>query len=87
MTQLDWLKKWILLQDFKSNAEKARQELHLREYKNRQLKIRFSSPGTALKVRNLSSWVTNELLEKSFSVSYFVFYIYMCMYVYGKGYA
>ncbi|KAA0191839.1 hypothetical protein HAZT_HAZT005230, partial [Hyalella azteca] len=54
--------------DFKSNAEKARQELHLKEYKNRQLKIRFSSPGTALKVRNLSTWVTNELFEKSFSV-------------------
>ncbi|ROT61875.1 Hrp65 protein [Penaeus vannamei] len=54
--------------DYKSNAEKARQELHLKDYKGRQLKIRFSSPGTALKVRNLSTWVTNELLEKAFSV-------------------
>ncbi|XP_042232815.1 hrp65 protein-like isoform X2 [Homarus americanus] len=54
--------------DFKSNAEKARQELHLKDYKGRQLKIRFSSPGTALKIRNLSTWVTNELLEKAFSV-------------------
>lgn len=54
--------------DFKSNAEKARQELHLKDYKGRQLKIRFSSPGTALKIRNLSTWVTNELLERAFSV-------------------
>lgn len=54
--------------DFKSNAEKARQDLHLKEYKNRQLKIRFSSPGTTLKVRNISPWVTNELLHKSFEV-------------------
>jgi len=54
--------------DYKSNAEKARQELHLKEYKNRQLKIRFSSPGTSLKVRNISPWVTNELLHKSFEV-------------------
>ncbi|KAK3872549.1 hypothetical protein Pcinc_015163 [Petrolisthes cinctipes] len=54
--------------DYKSNAEKARQELHLKDYKGRQLKIRFSSPGTALKIRNLSTWVTNELLEKAFSV-------------------
>lgn len=56
-------------QDYKSNAEKARQELHMKDYKSRQLKIRFSSPGTALKIRNLSTWVTNELLEKAFSVS------------------
>ena len=41
----------------------------MKEYKGRQLKIRFSSPGTALKIRNLSTWVTNELLEKAFSVS------------------
>ncbi|KAK8380201.1 hypothetical protein O3P69_016676 [Scylla paramamosain] len=54
--------------DYKSNAEKARQELHMKDYKGRQLKIRFSSPGTALKIRNLSTWVTNELLEKAFSV-------------------
>lgn len=41
----------------------------MKDYKGRQLKIRFSSPGTALKIRNLSTWVTNELLEKAFSVS------------------
>ena len=59
---------YLIFQDYKSNAEKARQELHLKEYKNRQLKIRFSSPGTSLKVRNISPWVTNELLHKSFEV-------------------
>ncbi|CAL4207004.1 unnamed protein product, partial [Meganyctiphanes norvegica] len=54
--------------DYKVNAEKARLELNMKEYHGRQLKIRFSSPGTALKIRNLSSWVTNELLEISFGV-------------------
>ncbi|RXG67245.1 Hrp65 protein [Armadillidium vulgare] len=56
--------------DYKANAEKSKQELHLKEYKGRQLKIRFSNPGTALKIRNLSPWVTNELLEKAFGVNY-----------------
>lgn len=54
--------------DYKVNAEKARLELNMKEYHGRQLKIRFSSPGTALKVRNFSPWVTNELLELSFGV-------------------
>merc|ERR1712106_245442 len=54
--------------DYKVNAEKARSELNMKEYHGRQLKIRFSSPGTALRIRNLSSLVSNELLEISFAV-------------------
>lgn len=36
--------------------------------KGRSLKVRFAPPGAAIKVKNLTPWVTNELLEKAFSV-------------------
>jgi len=58
----------FLRMDYKVNAEKARSELHMKDYKGRQLRIRFSPPGSALKVRNLSPLVSNELLEISFGV-------------------
>ena len=54
--------------DYKVNAEKAKQELHLKNIKNCRIIVRFSSPGCALKIRNLSPWVTNELLEVAFGV-------------------
>lgn len=36
--------------------------------KGRVLRVRFATHGAALKVRNLSPWVSNELLEKAFSL-------------------
>jgi proline- and glutamine-rich splicing factor len=36
--------------------------------KNKSLKVRFAPVGAAIKVKNLTPWVTNELLEYAFSV-------------------
>lgn len=55
--------------DYKSNAVKAQVELNNKSINGRELRIRHSpTPGTALKVRNLSPHVTTELLEKVFEV-------------------
>ena len=34
----------------------------------KSLRVRFATHGAALKVKNLSPWVSNELLEASFSI-------------------
>ena len=36
--------------------------------KGRALKVRFAPHSAAVKVKNLTPWVSNELLEKAFSV-------------------
>lgn len=36
--------------------------------KGRPLKVRFAPNSTAVKVKNLTQYVTNELLEKAFSI-------------------
>lgn len=36
--------------------------------KGRALKVRFAPNSTAVKVKNLTPYVTNELLEKAFSI-------------------
>ena len=59
---------WPLLQDYHANAEKAKRELDGFNRKGRLLKVRFAPNTTALKVKNLTPWVSNELLEKAFSV-------------------
>lgn len=37
-------------------------------HKGRVLKVRFAPLGASIKVKNLTPWVSNELLELSFSV-------------------
>lgn len=36
--------------------------------KNRALKVRFAPNSSSIKVKNLTPWISNELLEKAFSV-------------------
>lgn len=54
--------------DFFSNAEKAKRELDGTSRKNRIVRVRFAPNATALKVKNLTQDVSNELLYKAFEV-------------------
>lgn len=54
--------------DYHINAEKAKRELDGIVRKGRTLKVRFAPNGATLKVKNLTTWVTNELLHIAFSV-------------------
>ncbi|KAJ9574133.1 hypothetical protein L9F63_008491 [Diploptera punctata] len=60
------LSDWI--SDYRANAEKAKRELDGQMRKGRALKVRFAPHSAAVKVKNLTPWVSNELLEKAFSV-------------------
>ncbi|CAG9764345.1 unnamed protein product [Ceutorhynchus assimilis] len=53
--------------DFLANAEKARRELDGILLKGKTLKIRFAPITASIKVKNLSNFVTNELLHFAFS--------------------
>lgn len=54
--------------DFRESAEKARRALDGTVRNGRTMKVRFSSMGCTLKVRRLSPFVSNELLELAFSI-------------------
>lgn len=54
--------------DYKHNADKAKAKLDGHVLKGRPLKIRFAPINASIKVKNLSSFVTNELLELAFGV-------------------
>lgn len=54
--------------DFHANAERAKRVLDGSTQKNRQIRIRFAPNATTIRVKNLTSFVTNELLHKSFEV-------------------
>lgn len=54
--------------DYRNNAEKAKRELDGTVRKGRTLKVRFAPNGATLKVKNLTPFVTNELLHVAFSV-------------------
>uniref|UniRef100_A0AAG5CR52 RRM domain-containing protein n=1 Tax=Anopheles atroparvus TaxID=41427 RepID=A0AAG5CR52_ANOAO len=54
--------------DFFSNAENAKRELDGTMRKNRVLRVRFAPNATAIRVKNLTPYVTNELLYKAFEV-------------------
>lgn len=53
--------------DYRLNAERAKVELDGQMRNNRVLRVRFATHGAALKVFNLSPFVSNELLEKAFA--------------------
>lgn len=61
-------RNWFYFQDYRLNAEKAKHELDGSQRKGRALKVRFAPSSSAVKVKNLTPWVSNELLEKAFSV-------------------
>ncbi|CAL4133682.1 unnamed protein product [Meganyctiphanes norvegica] len=54
--------------DYRKNAEKAKEELQSQQIEGRYLKIHFASVSTGVLVNNLSPHVSNELLEKAFTV-------------------
>lgn len=54
--------------DTRINAEHAKQELDGFTLKGRCIRVRFASHGAAVRVKNLSPYVSNEYLEQSFSM-------------------
>lgn len=54
-------------QESRALAEIAKAELDDVPMKGRQLRVRFATHSAALSVRNLSPFVSNELLEEAFS--------------------
>lgn len=54
--------------DYHANAERAKRELDGSMQKNRPIRIRFAPNATTIRVKNLTGFVTNELLHKSFEV-------------------
>ncbi|KAL3881354.1 hypothetical protein ACJMK2_027803 [Sinanodonta woodiana] len=53
--------------DYRLNAERAKAELDGMVKNGRTLRVRFATHGAALRVKNLSPYVTNELLESAFT--------------------
>eukprot|EP00105_Crassostrea_gigas_P013646 XP_011430022.1 PREDICTED: splicing factor, proline- and glutamine-rich isoform X3 [Crassostrea gigas] len=49
--------------DYRHNAEAAKAALDGSQHKGRTLRVRFSNQGSAIKIKNLSPFVSNELLE------------------------
>lgn len=54
--------------DYHANAERAKRELDGGMQKNRPIRIRFAPNATTVRVKNLTSFVSNELLHKAFEV-------------------
>lgn len=54
--------------DYHVNAEKAKRALDGALVNGRHLRVRFAPSATALRVTNLSPYVSNELLHKSFEI-------------------
>ncbi|XP_033741112.1 non-POU domain-containing octamer-binding protein-like isoform X2 [Pecten maximus] len=53
--------------DYRNNAEAAKAALDGTQRKGRSLRVRFANHGAAIRVKNLSPFVSNELLHQSFS--------------------
>jgi len=54
--------------DTRLNAEQAKQELDGTQFKNRTIRVRFATHGAAVRVKNLSPYISNEYLEQAFSM-------------------
>ncbi|CAB3363781.1 Hypothetical predicted protein [Cloeon dipterum] len=54
--------------DYRASAENAKKELDGTQRRGKVLKIRFAPHGAIIKVKNLTSFVSNELLETAFGV-------------------
>lgn len=54
--------------DRRANAEQAKREMDGSLFKNRTLRVRFAPNATAVRVKNLTPFVSNELLYKAFEV-------------------
>jgi hypothetical protein len=53
-----------LLQDTRAHAEAAKEALDMSMLKGRQLRVRFAVHGAALRIKELSPYVSNEILEQ-----------------------
>ncbi|KAI8125321.1 Protein no-on-transient A [Lucilia cuprina] len=58
----------FLKMDFHANAERAKRELDGTLRKGRMLRVRYAPNSTVLRVSNLTPFVSNELLYKSFEI-------------------
>lgn len=56
------------LQETKTLADIAKAELDDTMFRGRPIRVRFATHGAALSVKNLPQFVSNELLEESFSM-------------------
>ncbi|XP_030080375.1 protein no-on-transient A-like [Drosophila hydei] len=54
--------------DYHANAEKAKRALDGTMTHGRQLRVRFAASATSMRVRNLTPFVTNELLYRAFEI-------------------
>lgn len=54
--------------DTRINAEHAKQELDGTQFKGRTIRVRFATHGAAVRVKNLSPFISNEYLEQAFSM-------------------
>lgn len=54
--------------DLRQQAEAAKTALDNTPHEGRYLQVRFATQGSSLKVKNLSPYVSNELLEDAFSI-------------------
>lgn len=54
--------------DYHANAERAKKELDGTLRKNKPIRIRFAPNATTLRIKNLTPFVSNELLYKSFEI-------------------
>lgn len=54
--------------DYRANAERAKKELDGKMRKNKPIRIRFAPNATTIRVKNLTQFVSNELLSKGFEV-------------------
>jgi proline- and glutamine-rich splicing factor len=61
------LKAFLPFQESRALAEIAKAELDDVPMKGRPLRVRFATHSAALSVKNLSPFVSNELLEEAFS--------------------
>lgn len=65
--------------DYHVNAECAKRKLDGSTQKNRQIRIRFAPNATTIRVKNLTPFVSNELLHKSFEIFGPVSLIFFCL--------
>lgn len=54
--------------DYHANAEKAKRELDGSQRKGRNLRVRFAPNATIVRVKNLTQFVSNELLYRCFEI-------------------
>lgn len=60
--------KCVFLQDYRVNAERAKHELDGKPRSGKPLRVRFAPHNSAVRVKNLPPFVSNELLYRAFEI-------------------